>query len=89
MKTFVSDNVIEEFYAAVANNDNRFLYSVHLPHSTVFYVRKALEEALGKKYSLAYIEWALLKEGMIEPRWCHNPKEQLLWDEFPYEKEVT
>lgn len=88
MKTFVSDNVIEEFYRAIARNDNDFLFSVHLPHSTVFYVREALHQALGTRYTLDYIEWALMKEGMIRPQLCHNWQEKLTWDEYPYEKEA-
>lgn len=88
MKTYVSDNVIEEFYAAVAKNDNRFLYSVHLPHSTVYYVREALYQKTGTKYTLGYIEWALLKEGMINPRWCYDPELQLSWNDYPHQKEA-
>lgn len=88
MKTFVKDTVIEEFYAAVARNDNNFVLSVHIPLSDVFYVREALYHALGKRYTLDYVEWAMLKEGKIEPRFCHKPEEKLSWDEYPFEKEV-
>jgi len=88
MKTYVNDNVLEEFYKAIANNDNQFLLSVHIPHSDVFYVREALYQKTGKRYTLDYVEWAMLKEGMITPDLCHNGKEKLSWDDYPSEKEI-
>ena len=88
MKSFISENVIEEFYQAVARNDNNFAYSVHIPLSDVFYVREALHQASGIRYTLDYVEWAMLKEGMILPHHCFNPKEKMTWDEYPFEKEV-
>lgn len=84
----LSENVIEEFYAAVARNDNEFVYSVHIPLSDVFYVREALHQATGKRYTLDYVEWAMLKEGHLQPRHCFNPKEKMLWDEYPFDREV-
>lgn len=86
MRTFVSENIIEEFYRAIANNDNDFLFSVHLPHSSVHYVRESIHQATGVRYTLDYVEWAMLKEGMIEPSVCHNPSEKLSWDDYPHEK---
>lgn len=88
MKTYIKDTVIEEFYAAAARNDNNFALSVHIPLSDVFYVREALFHALGKRYTLDYVEWAMLKEGKIEARFCHQPQDKLSWDEYPHEKEV-
>ena len=35
-----TDNVIEAFYDAIRNNT---LHKLHIPHSDVFYVRKAVE----------------------------------------------
>lgn len=84
----LSENVIEEFYAAVARNDNEFIYSVHIPLSDVFYVREALHQATGKRYTLDYVEWAMLKEGHIQPHHCFNAKEKMLWDEYPFDREV-
>jgi len=88
VKTYIKDNVIEEFYAAIARNDNNFALSVHIPLSDVFYVREALFHALGKRYTLDYVEWAMLKEKKIEARFCHQPQDKLSWDEYPHEKEV-
>lgn len=85
----LSENVIEEFYAAVARNDNEFIYSVHIPMSDVFYVREAIHQSTGKRYTLDYIEWAMLKEGVLQPHHCFNATEKLLWEEYPFDKEVV
>ena len=60
-----TDNVIEEFYKAVANNS---LHKLHIPHSDVFYVRKAIEARTGKSYSLQHIEAAMIAEGWSEEK---------------------
>lgn len=82
------ENVIEEFYSAVADNDGQFIYSIHIPLSDVFYVREALHQATGTRYTLDYVEWAMLKEGMLEARHCYQPEEKLGWSEYPLEKVV-
>jgi hypothetical protein len=80
------ENVIEEFYSAVADNNGYFIASIHIPLSNVFYVREALHQATGIRYTLDYVEWAMLKENMIEPRHCYQPKEKMSWSEYPLEK---
>ena len=60
---------------------------VHIPKSDVFYVREHLKAVFGKTFTLDYIEWALLKEGLIEAKDCYQPETKLAWDEYPLEKE--
>tara|TARA_R100001224_G_scaffold107630_1_gene83144 strand:+ start:682 stop:888 length:207 start_codon:yes stop_codon:yes gene_type:complete len=55
-----TDNVLEEFYKAIKNNT---LHKLHIPHSDVFYVRRAIEAKTGNKYSLKRIEDAMKAEG--------------------------
>ena len=55
-----TDNVIEEFYSAVANNN---LDKLHIPHSDVFYVRKAVEAHYGRSFTLKEVEDAMKAEG--------------------------
>ena len=55
-----TDNVIEEFYKAIANNS---LHELHIPHSDVFYVRKAVEAHYGRSFSLKEVEEAMIAEG--------------------------
>lgn len=55
-----TDNVIEEFYKAVVNNN---LERLHIPHSDVFYVRAAVEAHYGRKFTLKEVEEAMIAEG--------------------------
>ena len=55
-----TDNVIEEFYKALVNNS---LDKLHIPHSDVFYVRKAVEAHYGRSFSLKEVEEAMIAEG--------------------------
>lgn len=57
-----TDNVIEEFYKALINDE---LHKLHIPHSDVFYVRKAVEAHYGRKFTLKEVEEAMIAEGWI------------------------
>jgi len=54
------DSVLEDFYRAIHHNT---LDGLHIPHSDVFYVRAALENRSGIRYSLQQIESAMKAEG--------------------------
>ena len=54
--------VLENFYAALWDNKLR---KIHLPHSSVFYVRAAIEADTGIRYSLAHVERAMKQEGFV------------------------
>ena len=58
-----TDNVIEEFYKAVINNN---LDKLHIPHSDVFYVRAAVEAHYGRSFTLKHVEAARRAEGWSE-----------------------
>jgi len=58
-----TDNVIEEFYSHLANGT---LKDLHIPHSDVFYVREAVQNHYGRKFSLEHVEWAMRKEGWTD-----------------------
>ena len=60
-----TDNVIEEFYNAVLNNN---LDKLHIPHSDVFYVRAAVEAHYGRSFTLKEVEDAMLAEGWSEKK---------------------
>lgn len=57
--------VLEDFYLAVRNNR---LDSIHVPHSDVFFVKAAMENRLGMKFTLKDIEAAMRAEGWNESR---------------------
>ena len=58
-----TDNVIEEFYNAVINNN---LSKLHIPHSDVFYVRAAVEAHYGRSFTLKEVEDPMIAEGWSE-----------------------
>jgi len=54
------ERVLESFYNAISNKTLKYL---HVPHSKVFYVRAAIQERTGIRYSLEHIENAMVLEG--------------------------
>lgn len=64
-KIYISDNVLEEFYLALANEDEGKLRRVHIPRSDVFYVREKIYQDTNVKYSLDRVERAMYLEGML------------------------
>tara|TARA_R100000935_G_scaffold44932_1_gene67943 strand:+ start:183 stop:455 length:273 start_codon:yes stop_codon:yes gene_type:complete len=66
VKLSASENVIEEYYKALASNSFRSVLHVHIPKSDVFYVRTAIESATGKKYTLDHVERSMYLEGHLK-----------------------
>ena len=66
IQLYSSDNVIEEFYEALADGDSKRLRRVHIPKSDVFYVRAALEDKLGQRFTLDHVERAMYLEGFLQ-----------------------
>ena len=58
----VKEPVLETFYEAMRFNQ---LHRIHLPHSSVFYVRAAIEADTGVRYTLAHVERAMKQEGVM------------------------
>lgn len=60
-KIYLKDNsVLSDFYNAIKKDK---LYSIHIYHSDVFYVRAAIKSRSGIKYTLQHIESAMKLEG--------------------------
>ena len=57
------DNILDAFYNALHNNT---LHKIHIPHSSVFYVRAAIEARTGERFTLKHVENAIKAEGMLE-----------------------
>ena len=55
-----TDDVLTAFYDAIKNNT---LDRLHIPHSDVFYVRKAVEAHYGRTFTLKEVEEAMKSEG--------------------------
>tara|TARA_R110002020_G_scaffold5310_11_gene22325 strand:- start:292 stop:543 length:252 start_codon:yes stop_codon:yes gene_type:complete len=73
-KMYSSDQVIEEFYNALASEDEGRLRRVHIPRSDVFYVREKIFQDTGVKYSLDHVERAMYLEGMLDAKDVLDPK---------------
>ena len=57
------DNILDAFYNALHNNT---LHKIHIPHSSMFYVRAAIEARTGERFTLKHVENAMKAEGMLE-----------------------
>ena len=63
VKLYTTDDILEAFYHAIHTNT---LHKLHIPHSSVFYVRAAIEADTGVRYSLKHVENAMKHEGMLD-----------------------
>ena len=73
-KLYSSDEVIEEFYEALASEDEGRVRRVHIPRSDVFYVREKIFQDTGVRYSLDHVERAMYLEGMLDAKDVLDPK---------------
>jgi len=73
MKYYADEDVLTEFYNALADKDEGRLRRVHIPRSDVFYVREAIHQKTGVRYSLDRVERAMLVEGFLSPKDCFEP----------------
>lgn len=80
MKYYTSENILEEFYSSLADEDEARLRRVHIPRSDVFYVRAALEAKTGVRYSLDHVERAMYLEGHLEARDVFEPNRKRSWE---------
>ena len=65
VQLYASENVIEEFYIALADNNSRRMQRIHIPKSDVFYVREAIYRDTGVRYTLDHVERAMYLEGHL------------------------
>ena len=63
VQLYIPENMLVAFYDAIRKNK---LKDLHIPHSSVFYVRAAIEAATGVRYSLRHVETAMKAEGMLK-----------------------
>ena len=77
---YTSDRVLEEFYKALAAQDEGRLRRVHIPRSDVFYVREAIYQDTGVKYTLDRVERAMYLEGMLSKHDVFEPDKKREWE---------
>ena len=73
VQLYATDSVIEEFYKALLDNNTRALQKVHIPKSDVFYVREAIYQDTGVRYTLDHVERAMYLEGMLDRKDVLDP----------------
>lgn len=81
VQLYASENVLEHFYSAIASNNSRALRQVHIPKSDVFYVRTAIENDTGVRYTLDRVERAMYLEGMLDHKDVLDPDRKRDWEE--------
>ena len=79
-KMYVSDNVIEEFYLALADEDEARLRRCHIPRSDVFYVRQKIYLDTGIKYTLDHVERSMYLEGLLDAKDLFQPNKKRKYD---------
>ena len=65
VQLYASEDVLTDFYEALASNDPRAMRKVHIPKSDVFYVRTAIHNDTGEWYTLDHVERAMYLEGHL------------------------
>jgi len=63
VKLYTPEHMLEAFYNAIHTNT---LHKLHIPHSSVFYVRAAIEAKTGRRFTLAHVERIMQEEGMLK-----------------------
>tara|TARA_E500000318_G_scaffold68236_1_gene63024 strand:- start:429 stop:680 length:252 start_codon:yes stop_codon:yes gene_type:complete len=79
-KLYASDEVIEEFYKALADRNEAKVRRVHIPRSDVFYVREAIYQDTGVRYSLDRVERAMYLEGHLSKYDVLDPERKREWE---------
>ena len=80
-KMYASEDVLGEFYKALADRDEARIRRVHIPRSDVFYVREKIYQDTNIKYSLDRVERAMYLEGMLSRHDVLDPKRKRDWED--------
>jgi hypothetical protein len=77
---FPSDDVLAVFFQALADDDIRALYNLHIPRSDVFYVREKYYNDTGHWVSLDRMEIAMFREGLLQAKDVQDPYRLRDWE---------
>ncbi len=80
-KMYSSERVLEEFYKALADQNEGKLRRVHIPRSDVFYIREADYQHSGTWETLDRIERCMYLEGKLLARDVLDPKRKRDWEQ--------
>lgn len=74
------DDVLGDFFTALADNDIQALRSIHIPRSDVFYVREKYYNDTGNWISLDRMERSMYLEGMLTASDVRDPNRKRDWE---------
>ena len=77
---YLDEDVLGEFYKALADEDEGRLKRVHIPRSDVFYVWEKIFNDTGIRYSLDRVERAMFLEGYLKPEDVFKPNLKREWE---------
>lgn len=77
---YASERVLEDFYEALADRNEVKLRRVHIPRSDVFYVREAIHQDTGTRYTLDRVERAMYLEGYLSKYDVLDPERKRDWE---------
>jgi len=80
MNYYINDDVLGEFYKALASGNERVLRRIHIPRSDVFYVREAIFQDTGVRYTLDRVERAMYLEGHLKASDVFEPEQKRDWE---------
>ena len=78
MSYYTNEHILEEFYKNLLNESDPS--RIHIPRSDVFYVREAIYNDTGVKYSLDRVERAMFLEGHLEAADVFEPDKKRDWE---------
>ena len=78
MSYYKNEHILEEFYKNLLNESDPS--GIHIPRSDVFYVREAIYNDTGVKYSLDRVERAMFLEGHLEAADVFEPDKKRDWE---------
>ena len=81
MQIYSHEDVLGEFYKAIADGEPDRLKRVHIPRSDVFYVREAYYQATGNWETLDRIERCMYLEGMLSRADVFEPDTKRDWED--------
>lgn len=77
---YASERILEEFYEALADQNESRLRRVHIPRSDVFYIREKIHQDTGTKYTLDRVERAMYLEGHLSRHDVLDPDRKRDWE---------
>lgn len=77
---FKSDDILKDFFSALANDNVQALRSIHIPRSDVFYVRQKYYQDTGHWVSLDRMERSMYLEGHLLAYDVKEPNRKREWE---------